>query len=270
MVSLFENLVWVFFGLTIFLFISSIIFKNKNSLIVNKLLSIFNIVYTFLLIFIVPIIFGLQSKIGYLLFYFGFVINLIVNIITIIITSVRLKKVKELKKITLYNIFKSAVIILPVVLIIGEFFIELRIIDKADIIFVHDYQNGIVDYRYYNYAVNKDCYKEFDISPKFKGKEKAYLENTHMYSFDVVDNVVKIDNSYYDDDYKKLNIEKLNKIILESGYIDGIIEVIDDSDYMIISFYSEDNNDKEIIYKNYEMITEIYSFGNFVGIYIYE
>jgi hypothetical protein len=67
-----------------------------------------------------------------------------------------------------------------------------------------------------------------------------------------------------------LNIEKLNKIILESGYIDGIIEVIDDSEYMIISFYSEDNNDKEIIYKNYEMITEIYSFGNFVGIYIYE
>ena len=74
----------------------------------------------------------------------------------------------------------------------------------------------------------------------------------------------------YDDDYKKLNIEKLNKIILESGYIDGLIEVIDDSEYMIISFYSDDNNDKEIIYKNYEMITEINSFGNFVGIYIYE
>lgn len=270
MVSLFENLVWVFFGLTIFLFISSIIFKNKNSLIVNKILSIFNIVYTFLLIFIVPIIFGLQSKIGYLLFYLGFVINLIVNIITIIITSVRLKKVKELKKITLYNIFKYAVIILPVVLIIGEFFIELRIIDKADIIYTEDYQNGFIDYSMYYYAVNKDGVKEFYISPEFKGKEKAYLYDSHSYSFDVINNEAKIDNSYYDDDYKDLDVDKLSKIILDSGYVDGFIDIIDDSEYMVISFYSDESIDKQIIYKNYEKITEFKSNGNFAGIYIYE
>ena len=263
MILILKYSIFLFTILIITNFINIIKTKNKKRIIQDIIISILTFVISFLLLeYLLNLDVGLECLIQELFVIISFVLI----ILSIIVGIFRYKKCTEntWNSITPF-LLMLIIILIPIGLVKYETLREKNIINNGEIIFVFNYQNGIIKSDYYTYIANENSVNSIDIGHRninnYTNHELERKKYTYYY-INYINNSEKfqIEKNYVDENLAGFDTELINMIMQDvknNHNNDKEIKHVsicklEESDYYIIDLYTN-----KLLYKKDKYIGTI-------------